>query len=88
MKHPLLAYMMTPMAAPESRRLRIMRLIWMALCTSLAGAVIGLQLLLVLFGPYGALVAASLCVATPIHGLIYFRAKTRADEAFGKVGQP
>jgi hypothetical protein len=88
MKHPLLAYMMTTMAAPETRRLKAMRLIWMLLCMSLAGTVIGLQLLLALFGPYGALVAVSLCVATPIHGLIYFRAKTRADEAIGKAVEP
>ena len=82
MKHPLLVAMLTPQAAPETRGLRIMRLVWMALCASLAGAVLGLQVLLALLGPKGALVAAALCLAAPIHGLFYFRAKIRADEAF------
>ena len=81
MKHPLLIAMLTPQAAPETHGLRIMRLVWMTLCASLAGAVLGLQALLALFGPNGALVAAVLCLAAPIHGLFYFRAKIRADEA-------
>ena len=81
MKYPLLTAMLTPGAAPETRRLRIMRLVWMTLCTSLAGAVLGMQALLALLGPQGALVAAALCLAAPIHGLFYFRAKIRADEA-------
>ena len=62
MKHPLLIAMLTPQAAPETRGLRIMRLVWMALCASLAGAVLGLQVLLALLGPKGALVAAALCL--------------------------
>ena len=53
MKHPLLIAMLTPQAAPETRGLRIMRLVWMALCASLAGAVLGLQALLALLGPKG-----------------------------------
>ena len=81
MKHPLLIAILTPRAAPETRGRRIMRLVWMALCASLAGAVLGLDALIALFGPNGALVPAALCLAAPIHGLFYFRAKIRADEA-------
>ena len=84
MKHPLLIAVLTPGAAPETRGLRIMRLVWMALCASLAGAVLSLRALLALLGPKGALVAAALCLAAPIHGLLYFRAKIRADEAFAR----
>jgi hypothetical protein len=58
-----------------------MRLVWMTLCASLGGAVLGLHALLALLGPKGALVAAALCLAVPIHGLFYFRAKILADEA-------
>ena len=82
MKHPLIFPMLIPQAAPAPRGFRIMRLVWMALCASLAGAVLGMQGLLALLGPKCVLVAAALCLAAPIHGLFYSRAKIRADEAF------
>lgn len=88
MKHPLLAAMLTPQAAPETRGLKTMRLVWMALCASLAGAVLGMQALIALLGPKGATVAAVLCLTTPIHGLLYFRAKVRADEAHAQGNEP
>ena len=84
MKHPLIFPMLIPQAAPAPRWLRIMRLVWMALCASLAGAVLGMQGLLALLGPKSVLVAAALCLAAPIHGLFYSRAKMRADEAFAQ----
>lgn len=88
MKHPLLAALLTPMAAPETRRLKAMRLIWMALCAGLAAAVAGRHVLIALFGPAGIVVTALLCLAVPVHGLVYFRAKTRADDTFARGDEP
>ncbi len=88
MTHPLIAFMKTPMAAPETVRLRRMRRLWMALCWSLALAVLLLPLLKVLLGVKAALPALVLCLAVGIHGLRYFAAKNKADEAYLKGDQP
>ncbi len=88
MTHPLITFLKTPMAAPETQRLRHMRRWWMALCWALALAVLVLPLLKALFGPWGAGPALILALAAPLHGFAYFRAKLRADEAFAQGARP
>ena len=88
MTHPLITFLKTPMAAPETRTLRRMRRLWMALCWSLALAVLLLPALKTLLGPWAALPALLLTVAAMLHGFVYFRAKARADDAFGREARP
>lgn len=88
MTHPLIAFLKTPMAAPETARLRHMRRWWMALCWALALCVLLLPLLKALIGPWGAAPALMLTLAAPLHGASYFRAKLKADEDFAQGGQP
>lgn len=88
MTHPLVAFLRTPMAAPETRKLRRMRRLWMALCWSLALAVLLHPLLKMLLGPWAALPALLLAAAAMLHGFVYFRAKARADDAIGREGRP
>lgn len=88
MTHPLIDFLKTPMAAPETPRLCHMRRWWMALCWGLALAVLLLPLLKTLFGLWGASPALTLALAAPFHGFSYFRAKLRADEDFAQGAQP
>lgn len=88
MTHPLIDFLKTPMAAPETPRLRHMRRWWMALCWALALTVLLLPLLKALFGLWGASPALTLALAAPLHGFAYFRAKLRADEDFAQGAQP
>lgn len=88
MTHPLIAFLKTPMAAPETRGLRRLRRLWMALCWSLALAVLLLPVLKALMGQWAALPALLLAVVTPLHGLVYFRAKARADDACRREMRP
>jgi membrane protein YdbS with pleckstrin-like domain len=81
-RHPLLAFMCTPMAAPETARLRRLRFAWMGLCGLLAIGAVGIRFWVGLFGLWSAAAVALLLVATPVVGLVYFTAKTRADEAW------
>ena len=78
MKHPLLIAVLTPQAAPETRGLRIMRLVWMALCASLAGAVLGGARAL---GEFGAtlMVAGSIPGRTQTMPLLIYDAVQRRD---------
>lgn len=69
----------TPMAAPETRLLRLMRHVWQGLCLALAATIL-------LFGPMRALIgslaprlAAGLILLTAVHTFVYFRVKGRAD---------
>ena len=87
MTHTLIDFLKTPMAAPETARLRHMRRWWMALCWALALAVLLLPLLKTLFGLWGASPALIVALAAPLHGYAYFRAKLRADEAFAQGAQ-
>ncbi|AIT82705.1 MULTISPECIES: hypothetical protein [Sphingomonadales] len=88
MTHPLLAFMATPMADPETRALRRMRHTWVLLCAALILAVALNPASVSLFGPWGALPALLLLMATPIVGMIYWRAKTRADAAWNRSDHP
>jgi hypothetical protein len=87
MTHPLITFLKTPMAAPETPRLRHMRRWWMALCWALALAVLLLPLTKALLG-VGRAPALLLVLAAPVHGMFYFRAKLRADDHFSGEGQP
>lgn len=88
MTHPLITFLKTPMAAPETPRLHHMRRWWMGLCWGLALAVLLLPLSRALLGEWGAVPALLLVLAIPVHGLIYFRSKSLADEACRREGQP
>ena len=88
MTHPLITFLKTPMAAPETPRLRHMRRWRMALCWALALAVLLLPLTKALLGDWGALPTLLLVLAVPFHGLFYFRAKLRADDLYSGEGQP
>lgn len=81
MRHPLIAFMLTPMAAPETKGLKRLRLSWISLCCALGLAVSCNGVLVDLLGPKGALPALLLVLAAPIVGLVYLRAKSRADDA-------
>lgn len=82
----LFAAMLTPQAAPESAALRRMRYGWMALCASLVIGVVAIRPVVDLFGNWGAMGVFALTVATPVHGLIYFRRKNATDEAYAARG--
>ena len=88
MRHPLLAFLLTPMAAPETPHLKRLRRIWVLLCLCLALAAPLNPASVALFGPIGALPALLLVVTAPIVGVVYFRAKARADESHNRGGEP
>ena len=85
MTHPLLAFRATPMAAPETKRLRRLRHSWVLLCTALLVAVVFNPASVSRFGPWGALPALLLLIGAPIVGLVYWRAKTRADADWNRA---
>ncbi len=72
----------TPMAAPETRALRRLRLIWQALCLSLGASIMGLQPLLWQFGRAASAAIAVLLVAVLATTALYLVRKRRADAAF------
>lgn len=88
MTHPFIDFLKTPMAAPETPRLRHMRRWWMALCWALALTVLLLPIFKTLFGLWGASPALILALAAPLHGFSYFRTKLRADEAYVQGERP
>lgn len=72
----------TPMAAPETIRLRVMRLAWLSLCVALAGSVILLEPLQDHLGKAAPCMIALLLTATLTLTIVYLRAKQRADAAY------
>lgn len=72
----------TPMAAPETRTLRRIRLIWQALCVSLGASILGLHPLLRQFGRAASAAIAVLLVAVLATTALYLVRKHRADAAF------
>lgn len=86
MTHPLLVFMATPMAAPETPRLRRLRQSWVLLCAALMLAVVLNPASVARFGPLGALPALLLLIATPFVGVVYWRAKRKADAAWSQAG--
>ena len=85
MTHPLLVFMASSMAAPETSRLRGLRLTWVLLCAALILAVALNPASVARFGSWGALPALLLLIGAPIVGLVYWRAKTRADAAWNRA---
>jgi L-lactate permease len=72
----------TPMAAPETRRLRRMRRTWQALCVALAAILLAYEPLTRLAGRALPCAIAALLVAATAYGGLYFARKRRADEAW------
>ena len=88
MSHPLLQFLLTPMAPPETTGLKRLRRAWVLLCACLAVAAPLNTASVALFGPLGALPALLLLLAAPVMGIVYFRAKARAEEAHDRGGEP
>ncbi len=88
MRHPLLAFLLTSMAAPETLRLKRLRWALVLLCMGLAIAAPLNTVSVALFGSFGALPALLLLVAAPIMAIVYFRAKACADENHNRGGEP
>src|SRR3546814_12258295 len=65
----------TPMAAPETIRLRVMRLAWLSLCVALAGSVILLEPLQAHLGKAAPCMIALLLGAAFNITIVYLRAK-------------
>src|SRR3546814_10086973 len=70
------------MAAPETARLRTMRLSWLALCVTLAGAVTLLDQLRGRIGRAAPCLIAVLLATALVVTVLYLRAKRRADAAY------
>jgi hypothetical protein len=88
MKHPLIDFLLTPLAPPETQRLMRLRRTWVVLCALLFLAVPLNAASVRELGPLGALPALLLLVATPALGLVYFRARARAFSAHDRRGKP
>ncbi|CUS45604.1 hypothetical protein MGWOODY_Smn909 [hydrothermal vent metagenome] len=72
----------TPMAAPETRALRRMRLIWQALCVTCALVVGLISPLRHAVGRAAPIGAAVVLLATSAFTCLYLFRKQRADRAF------
>src|SRR3546814_16372159 len=72
----------TPMAAPETIRLRVMRLAWLSLCVALAGSVILLEPLQDHLGKAAPCMIALLLGAALTLTIVYLRLKQRPDPAY------
>jgi hypothetical protein len=72
----------TPMAAPETRRLRRMRRTWQLLCLLLCASMLGFQHLHALLGSGAVALGAGLLIATGLYTPLYFIRKDRADRAY------
>lgn len=72
----------TPMAAPETRSLRRLRLAWQALCLSSALFVGFFAPLRHALGRPAPIAAAALLFATLVHTWAYLSRKNRADAAW------
>lgn len=70
----------TPMAAPETVKLKRMRVAWLVLCVLLALTIGQLQFLKALFGVKASLIPLALLFVVPILGYRYFRLKRIADD--------
>lgn len=79
-RSPLIAYMLTPQAAPETPGLKRLRLVWMGLCGLLALGAIGIRLWIALFGLTASAIIFLLGLATLFTGIFYFTRKARADD--------
>lgn len=72
----------TPMAAPETDRLRSMRKTWQVLCVLCAVGVLAISPLVALFGRGASFAVAALLATTALYTALYGFRKNRADNAF------
>lgn len=72
----------TPMAAPETDRLRSMRRTWQVLCVLCAVGVLGISPLVALLGRAASFSTAALLATTALYAALYVFRKNRADNAF------
>lgn len=72
----------TPLAAPETRGLRRRRHLWQALCFALAASILLLPVLRAIIGRSASIICAVLTCAAVIVGILYFRMKNAADDAW------
>lgn len=72
----------TPMAAPETRALRRMRLLWQALCLSLAFVAAFFTRVHAILGRAAPCLALALLVAAGLYTWFYLHRKNAADNAF------
>jgi len=84
MSSPLIDYMKTPMAAPETPTLKRMRVTLMVLCCLVAVGSMLITVLVNVLGLGAAAIMVLLVVVTPVHALIYFAKKNRVDENFAR----
>ena len=72
----------TPMAAPETERLRSMRWTWQLLCLLCAVGVLAISPLVALLGRAASFAVAALLATTALYTALYVFRKNRADNAF------
>lgn len=72
----------TPMAAPETDDLRVMRRTFQMLCVLSGFGVLAISPLVRLFGRPASFVVAALLITTALHTALYVFRKNRADNAF------
>ena len=72
----------TPMAAPETDDLRVMRRTFQMLCVASAIGVLAISPLVRLFGRPASFVVAALLITTALHTALYVFRKNRADNAW------
>jgi len=75
-------FLRTPMAAPETARLRRLRYGWQALCLVLAASIAGQGRLRGLIGMAAPVATALLMVTAALATIVYLFTKHRADTAF------
>jgi len=77
----------TPMAAPETDDLLVMRRTFQVLCVLSAIGVLAISPLVRLFGRPASFVVVALLITTALHTALYAFRKNRADNAFLDAAQ-
>ncbi len=77
-----LDFLTTPMAAPETRRLRRLRYGWQAICLTLAVSIVAQDTLRGLVSRLAPAATGVLLIAAVTMTILYLGAKHRADTAF------
>lgn len=72
----------TPMAAPETDDLRVMRRTFQVLCVLSAFGVVAISPLVAFFGQRASFVVAAILATTALHTALYVFRKNRADNDF------
>lgn len=77
----LLDVLRTPMAAPETRSIKLMRMTILVLCSALVGSIAAIDPLRAVIGIGAGAVVGGLLLVLLVLVPVYFVAKTRADDA-------